>query len=185
MTLPRTDGAMKEPAAVIYVCPLAHVADTAERVRAGHLVTLIADVRPPTPACVPRGRHLTVAIDDITVPMPGFSAPESHHVRDLLNFAAGWDCRAPMLIHCHAGISRSTAAAFTILAAIHGAGSEAAIATALREAAPWAQPNARIVQLADDLLARGGAMIAAIDELGLSDISAIPRPFRLSGPFAH
>ncbi len=147
------------PNPVVHVCALAQVAETAERIGAGHLVTLIAEeTRPATPQGVPLNRHLRIAIDDITMARPGFTVPETHHVRGLIDFARAWDCRQPMLIHCHAGISRSTATAFTVMCALHGEGSEEAIARALRAAAPWAEPNARIVELADDLLTRNGAM---------------------------
>jgi predicted protein tyrosine phosphatase len=71
-----------------------------------------------------------------------------------------------MLIHCWAGISRSTATAFTIACMINPHGREERIAQALRAASPYAYPNARIVALADHLLERKGRMVDAIDRMG-------------------
>jgi predicted protein tyrosine phosphatase len=100
-------------------------------------------------------------------------------VTDLIAFARDWDESAPMLIHCWAGISRSTAAAFTIACERSAPGKEAAIARALREAAPHAYPNRRIVALADDLLGRRGRMVDAVEAIGLGDF-AMGFPFDLA-----
>ena len=45
--------------------------------------------------------------------------PCEEHVADLVQFALDWDRKAPLLIHCWAGISRSTAAAFITLCALN------------------------------------------------------------------
>jgi len=45
-------------------------------------------------------------------------------------------------------------------------GRERQIALALREAAAHAQPNLRIVALADALLDRDGRMVEAVDQMG-------------------
>jgi len=71
-----------------------------------------------------------------------------------------------MLVHCWAGISRSTAAAFTLLCDRAGPGAEHDIAEMLRERAPHAQPNRLIVRLADQVLGRNGAMVRAIESIG-------------------
>ena len=59
-----------------------------------------------------------------------------------------------MLIHCFAGVSRSTAAAFIAACALAPNRDEATIARALRAASPTATPNARLVALADAALGR-------------------------------
>lgn len=68
-----------------------------------------------------------------------------------------------LYVHCHAGVSRSTATAYLALACRHGAGrEEAAFAELLRIAEkPW--PNRSIVAHADALLGRGGALLAPLD----------------------
>jgi predicted protein tyrosine phosphatase len=81
-----------------------------------------------------------------------------------------------MLIHCWAGISRSTASAFALACERSPKVDEKTIALAMREAAPHAYPNRRIVALADDILGRRGRMVDAIDAMGNGVFDA-------SGPF--
>jgi predicted protein tyrosine phosphatase len=70
-----------------------------------------------------------------------------------------------MVMHCYAGVSRSTAAAFIALCALtHDP--EIAIARNLRRLSPSATPNRRLVALADDILSRQGRMVAAVDSIG-------------------
>ncbi|MGD8355534.1 MAG: tyrosine protein phosphatase, partial [Methyloceanibacter sp.] len=72
----------------------------------------------------------------------------------------------PLLIHCWAGISRSTAGAFVVLCALNPHADEHSLARALRRASPTAYPNRRIVALADIVLGRNGRMSAAVDHIG-------------------
>ena len=67
-----------------------------------------------------------------------------------------------LLIHCWAGISRSSAAAYAI-ACDRNPGFERDIAIELRRRSPSATPNRLMVRLADDLLQRDGRMVEAID----------------------
>ena len=84
----------------------------------------------------------------------------------LLDFVRGWDRKAPLVVHCYMGISRSTASAFASVCALNPHRDETSIAQALRRASPTATPNIRIVSLADKLLGRKGRMIAAIENIG-------------------
>ena len=105
--------------------------------------------------------------------------PEEAHVADLLKFVRRWDRRAPLVVHCFAGISRSTASAYASVCALNPHRDEASIAQALRRASPTATPNIRIVSLADRLLQRDGRMIAAIETIGRGEIALEGEPFRL------
>jgi predicted protein tyrosine phosphatase len=91
----------------------------------------------------------------------------------------GWDRRAPLVVHCFAGISRSTASAFAAVCALNPQRDEDDIAQALRHASPTATPNIRIVSLADRLLGRDGRMIAAIETIGRGALAAEATPFKL------
>jgi predicted protein tyrosine phosphatase len=77
-----------------------------------------------------------------------------------------------MLVHCWAGISRSMAAAYTLLCDRAGPGSEFEIARKLRTRAAHAYPNALIVALADRALGRDGRMIDAVAGMGRGKIVA-------------
>lgn len=112
------------------------------------------------------GRHLQLGIHDIELEADGLHACADPHISAILDFVGGWDRAAPILIHCYAGISRSTAIAF-ITACMHNPEvEENRIALALREASPTASPNRRFVALADAALNRKGAMVRAIEAIG-------------------
>jgi predicted protein tyrosine phosphatase len=164
----------------LIVCGLSEVERLIAERRPSHLITLLDPASMiETPAGLAAQRHLRVGVNDIAEPMEGLVLPGERVVSDLIAFARDWDEAAPMLIHCWAGISRSTAAAFTIACERSAPGKEADIARALREAAPHAYPNRRIVALADDLLGRQGRMVDAVEAIGLGDF-AIGFPFDLA-----
>jgi predicted protein tyrosine phosphatase len=93
-------------------------------------------------------------------------APAETHVADLLRFVDGWKREKPIVVHCFAGISRSTAAAFITACAIQPERSEDEIAQAIRAASITAQPNPRIVKFGDQLLGRKGRMVEAVRAIG-------------------
>ena len=86
--------------------------------------------------------------------------------------AAGRD--GHMLVHCHMGISRSTAAMTMLLAQAHPAETENAIADRVRALRPIAWPNLRMTELADDILGREGRLVAAVGTLYARSLAAKP-----------
>ena len=165
---------------MIHVCPLARLHETVEDTGARHVVSLIGDVDGiDRPSCIAPENHLWLRFDDISSPLDGCVMPGEEHVADLIDFVRGWDRRAPLVVHCYMGISRSTASAFASVCALKPDRDEKAIARALRRASPTATPNMRIVSLADRLLGRDGRMVAAIELIGRGDLTAEAAPFRL------
>jgi predicted protein tyrosine phosphatase len=165
---------------MIHVCSLARLHDTAEEIGARHLVTLLKQtdlVR--RPRCIEADRHLILGMDDIVDAIDGQVVPADNHVTELLTFVRGWDRAAPLLLHCYAGISRSTAAAYVTACALKPEREELAIAQALRRASPTAFPNPRIVALADDMLSRRGRMVDAIRSIGPGTPAFAGEPFRI------
>ena len=164
----------------IYVCPKSKVPDSVQRLRPSHLITLLDPTDDmPTPDDVPGHRHLRLGLHDIATARADLTAPDEMHVRELIAFARDWDRSQPMLIHCWAGISRSTASAFAIACMMTAPGREHELARRLRENAPHAQPNPRIVAFADALLDRDGRMLDAIDAMGPAEIVFEGRLFAL------
>ena len=96
----------------IHVTSLADAPRIASTIGASHLVSLLRlEQQPPTPPSIAAVNHLRVDINDITAAADGLVHPQSDHVAELIAFARGWNRSRPMLVHCFAGISRSTAAA--------------------------------------------------------------------------
>jgi predicted protein tyrosine phosphatase len=121
-------------------------------------------------------------IEEVQIGVPCV-VPGREHVARVVDFAQAWDGRGALLIHCAAGVSRSTAAGLILLAARHP-GREREIALTMRRRAPWISPNRRMVQLADELLGRNGALLAARDSMGVADIFGMPgEMLRLPGRF--
>lgn len=157
---------MKRAEKTLFVCSLVEMPLHVRALRPSHLVSIVrADEQPPTPAGVAPRRHLRIAVDDICEPADGYVCPRAEHVERLIGFVAGWMGDAPLLLHCVAGISRSMAAAMIVLG-LDGVRPEDDIARYLRDAAPHAQPNRRMIELADAVLGRGGRLVAARAAMG-------------------
>ena len=124
-------------------------------------------------------RHLHLAVSDIVEATPGQVLPEATHLDELLKFVYAWDRAEPMLIHCFAGVSRSTAAVYIAVCALAPKRDEFNVARSLRAASPTASPNTLLVALADDALGRGGRMREAIAEIGRGRECFEGEPFAL------
>jgi predicted protein tyrosine phosphatase len=165
---------------MIKVCSLARLHATVDETGARHIVTLLRLTdRVERPSHIAPENHLVLAIDDISMPMDGYTVPAQEHVERLIDFVGDWDRAAPMVVHCFAGISRSTAGAFVAACALNPNRDELQIAQAIRRASRTAQPNARIVSIADNLLRRDGRMVRAIETIGPGHTAMEGDPFRL------
>ncbi|MCC6778807.1 MAG: protein tyrosine phosphatase [Hyphomicrobiales bacterium] len=165
---------------MIHVCSLARLHATVEETGAQHVVTLLKQTdRIERPRNVSELNHLILGMDDIAIPMDGYVLPAEEHVATLIDFVCRWERVSPIVVHCYAGISRSTAGAFVAACALNPQREETAIAWAIRRASATATPNARIVAIADRLLGRGGRMTSAIDAIGRGELAYEGIPFRL------
>ena len=163
---------------MLHVCSLAALPETVKVTRASHVLTVMANVEQvQRPASVLPANHLKISMDDITEHMDGFVAPSEDHVERVLAFVRSWDRAAPLVVHCYAGISRSTASAFAAACMLNPHKDEIAIARQIRAASPIAQPNRLIVGLADRMLGRDGRMLRALDEMGPGELLVEGRPF--------
>ncbi len=151
----------------IIVCPLSLVPATVEAHRPSHLITLLdPDHEIATPAPVAADRHLRIGVNDIWEAAEGRTLPDEEMVQQILDFGATWDEAQPIVIHCWAGISRSTATAFILACERNPTVDERDIALAMRRASALATPNRRLVAIADDLMGREGRMVEAVAAIG-------------------
>ena len=111
---------------------------------------------------------------DAIEPDPEVLLPQKADVEAILAFGRDAGEAGCVLIHCHAGISRSTAAALMILAQAHPREGEDAIAERLIEIRPQAWPNSRMIAFADELLDRRGRLIAATRAIYARQLAARP-----------
>jgi predicted protein tyrosine phosphatase len=183
---PKTPTTKNGISAEIHVCSLEAMPQLVVATGARHLVTVINKLSiPPTPDLIPQEGHLRLALNDITAPQEGLVHPNAEHIETLIAFARAWNRQGPLVVHCWAGISRSTAAAFITLCVLNPPGTERHFAQALRAASPTATPNFLMVELADDLLGAKGRMIDAVEEIGSGEMAMAGTPFSLPSVLSH
>ncbi len=150
----------------LIVCPLAEL-DAALAASPSHVLSLLSpDAEMPPCPDIPASRRLMLRFNDINSPVDGLTEVRRRDIAQIIAFTRSWNGAAPFLVHCWAGISRSTAAAYIITCLYGAEGAEDHHARALRAAAPEATPNPLMIALADELLGRSGRMVRAIAEIG-------------------
>ena len=122
---------------------------------------------------------MKLTFHDVVEMMDGFSAPRATDAEKLIEFIEDWDRANPLLIHCWAGISRSTASAYTALCMLRPKADEEELAYELRAASPSATPNRLIISYTDALLGRNGRMSRAIEKIGRGENAFEGKPFIL------
>jgi predicted protein tyrosine phosphatase len=131
-----------------------------------HVLSILDPEWPDPPAFADFAAHerLALRFHDIIEPMPGRVAPAEADVERLLRFGAALDRMAAphLLVHCHAGVSRSTASAALILAQAYPDRPARAIFDAITQMRPRAWPNLRMLEFGDALLGRNGEIVAAV-----------------------
>lgn len=123
----------------------------------------------------------TLRFHDIIDPAPGKIMPQRQHLDAILRFAQ--DVQEPaspagtghLLIHCHMGISRSTAAMLAILASLQPDEPADQVFERLRTIRPQAWPNSLMVGFADELLCRNGKLVEALQAHYSLQIAREPR----------
>lgn len=151
----------------IIISSLADMPKIVKRARPSHMISLLDPASMvDTPSGLRPERHLKVGVNDIWEPAEGLIHPTADVVEQILRFGRTWEPLDPMLVHCWAGISRSSATGFILACERSPDTSERTIAEHLRRASAAAMPNPLMVELADDMLSRGGRMVDAVRAIG-------------------
>jgi predicted protein tyrosine phosphatase len=165
---------------MIVVTSLRHAAEQVSAHRASKAISILSPSSEfPVFETVTGDNHLQLGFHDVAEATPNLLAPGMHDMQRLLTFIRGWDKSSPLLIHCWAGISRSTASAYIATCMLQPERSEEELAWALREASPSATPNPMLVKLADEALGRDGKMRRAIADIGRGTDAFEGTPFTL------
>ncbi len=172
----------------ITICGLSEL-DRHATARVSHVLSILDPSWPVPEVFGTYGEHekLELRFDDVIDETPGKTAPQPEDVEALLAF--GRDLAqeprqdAHLLVHCHAGISRSSAAMALLVAQTMPAEGGDEIFTELLRIRPQIWPNLRIIELGDAALGRGGALVAAVHQVYRGQIARYPglaeelRPF--------
>ncbi|AWK87635.1 tyrosine phosphatase family protein [Azospirillum thermophilum] len=133
-----------------------------------HVLSILDPDHPEPTAFGAYGEHerLELRFHDIIDPTPGQVTPEKEDVERILAFGrdlmAEPEACAHLLVHCHAGISRSTAALTMILAQARPDRPAADAMEAVVAIRHKAWPNLRMIEFADQMLGRGGDLVQAV-----------------------
>ena len=154
-----------EPQLPLTICGIEEL-DAHSTAQVTHILSILDPDYPDPRAFAAYDPHhrLTLRFHDIIGPWPGWQAPEREDVEALIAFGeeldeAGGNLRH-LLVHCHAGISRSTAAAIILLTQ-HGAEAEAAVAQIV-SVRPRAWPNLRMIEIGDRMLKQENRLVKAV-----------------------
>jgi predicted protein tyrosine phosphatase len=144
-------------------------------------VLSILDPNEPCPkslTALEANRHLELRFHDVIEPKPGAVLPGARHIEQLLEFGRtilASATAARLLIHCHAGLSRSTAAAVLYLTQAYPRRSIHQTFGDVMRLRPGAWPNLRMLELGDEALGRHGEIIAAAGAFYRRTLDANPR----------
>lgn len=120
-------------------------------------------------------RHLVVRFHDEIDPRDGHVLPTSDDMVRILAFLDEIDFDSPrtsVLIHCHSGISRSTAVAALAAANADPDRDPVAIMRSILHMRPIAWPNSLILKLGEDALGLSGKLSGAVLDLFRARITA-------------
>lgn len=154
---------MNVPELIIEVASRAEASDILNSLRSSEVTYLVSigDLQDELPAGYNNVPHkLRLLIADVLTEL----GATEEDVRQIIRLAEGLQSETGrVLIHCEAGVSRSTAAALIMYAYWLGPGREREAMERVLAQRPVAFPNRRMVELADRLLVRGGRLVGVLD----------------------
>jgi predicted protein tyrosine phosphatase len=129
--------------------------------------------------------RLTLRFHDTIEPREELTLPTRDDVEAILKFGRSLKASGPesdiphLLVHCHAGVSRSTAAVAILLAQANPQLDEDEVFVRLIMLRPKAWPNSLMIAFADELLEREGRLTDALCELYAHQLKRDPNAKRL------
>lgn len=154
----------------ITICGIEELSDHCD-VGVSHVLSILDPSAPRPPAFGSFCEHQRVELrfDDVIEDSPDHVVPTRRDVEEILAFGrslvAEPSSTAHLLVHCHMGISRSTAAMTLILAQARPDLSGDKILAEVLRIRSRAWPNLRIIELGDALLGRNGEIVAAVQRV--------------------
>ncbi|MCV9940857.1 protein-tyrosine-phosphatase [Boseaceae bacterium BT-24-1] len=167
---------------ILTVCGIEELPAQSAR-KVSHVLSLLDPDLPELESFAAYNAHerVTLRFHDIITPQEGRVHPTEAHVAEILDFGASLRESAQkrqeghLLVHCHMGISRSTAAMLSLMAQVHADEGEDALFARLRTIRPQAWPNSVMIGFADAQLKRGGRLSAALGRHYAHQLEAQPR----------
>ena len=145
----------------IMVTPVSHVYGAVMWRGATHVISLLVNEERPTVKLPPgfnKASHLFLDMDDV-IDADAVAAPTRQQVQRILDWAKNLPQDSKLLIHCFAGVSRSTAAALAIKVQELGVDRIDDAILWLTHIRPQACPNPIIIKYADEILGANGKLL--------------------------
>ena len=145
----------------LHVCGKNQVKKAAKRIGATHVITLLDPMdRLFLPPSIDPRNHFRLSFDDEEKSTKLY-APTPSHVETILAYGRNIPTDAIVIVHCHAGQCRSTAAALAILVQSLGTDRVDEAVALLVANRPEAVPNRLMAFYADRLLGTGSKLLDA------------------------
>ena len=148
----------------VSICGLDEIAAFADQ-DVSHVLSILDPAYPePTAfASFPEHVRVTLRFDDIIADVPTMQAPTVEDMRQILALGESMagDSVRHLLVHCHAGVSRSTAAVAVLLSQVNP-DLDAEIFDHIYTIRQKSWPNSLMVRLGDSLLGRDGRLVGAM-----------------------
>ena len=151
------------------VCGIEELPDQSAR-NVTHVLSLLDPEHPELDVFRSYARHhrTTLRFHDIIATAPGRVMPQPEHVEAILKFGSEFQAQqdpaasSHLLVHCHMGVSRSTAAMLSLMAQANPDESGESLFARLVAIRPQAWPNSQMIGFADEQLGRKGNLNAAL-----------------------
>ena len=147
----------------VHVCSLHQVREIDVSTYDGIITIENTTIREPFRVLTDEPKQLILSFDDINEPIDDYVVPQMSHIKRALDFADKID-DGSLLVHCHAGISRSSAIALAVIAKRLGSGKEEEAVNTLEHINPNCRPNKSIVEMTDELLERNGKLYKEVND---------------------
>lgn len=165
----------------ITICGIDELVDYSDA-KVTHVLSILDPQTPAPEAFGSFGEHARLELrfhDVIEEHVAGYDSPQPHHIEALLAFGRGLAAQPPgeahLLVHCHMGISRSTAAALLLLAEATPDRSAADMMAEIAKVRSKAWPNLRMIEIGDAMLGFKGDLVRAVRNRHHQMARALPR----------
>ena len=157
---------------MLTVCGIEELPDQRSR-KVTHVLSIVDPDLPELEAFSSYEQHhrTTLRFHDIITAAPDRVMPHPDHVASVLDFGKDFlarqdrEAQSHLLVHCHMGISRSTAAMLTLMAQANPDEEAESLFRRLVEIRPQAWPNSQMIGFADEQLGRRGELTQALRRL--------------------
>jgi len=152
----------------ITICGIDELVDYSDA-KVTHVLSILDPTTPEPDAFESFGEHSRLELrfhDVIEENVAGYDSPQPHHIESLLAFGRDLAQQPPgeahLLVHCHMGISRSTAAALLLLAEASPGRPAGDMMDEIAKVRSKAWPNLRMIEIGDAMLGFKGDLVRAV-----------------------